>query len=206
MKTVALIGYSGHAFVVAYVLRQSGYKLIGYFEKKSIDTNLLQLDYLGFEGDEDFKLKIRNTSVFPAIGNNQIRKRIMMLIMEKGIRIALAVSPKANLSNHIKIGTGTLVCPGVCINPFTIVGTGVILNTGAIIEHECSIGDFAHIAPGAVLAGNVHIGELSFIGANSVVKQGIKIGENVIIGAGAVVLKNIPDNEIWIGNPAKRVK
>lgn len=62
------------------------------------------------------------------------------------------------------------------------------------------------IAPGAVLAGNVMVGENSFIGANSVVKQGVTIGNGVTVGAESVVIKNIPDNEIWVGNPAKKLK
>ncbi len=67
------------------------------------------------------------------------------------------------------------------------------------------VGNFSHIAPGAVLAGNVKIGSSSFIGANSVVKNGIKIGDNAIIGAGAVVVKDVPDNSLVYGNPAKIV-
>lgn len=206
MKKVALIGYSGHSFVVADVLKQSGYKLIGYFEKKCVNTNPMQLEYLGYEGDNDFISKLKKASVFPAVGDNLIRKRIMAFILERKIQVALAISNKANISNYVIIGQGTLVCPGVCINPFSIIGKGVILNTGAIIEHECVISDFVHIAPGAVLAGNVQIGEYSFVGANSVVKQGIRIGKNVTVGAGAVVLKDIPDNEICIGNPAKSLR
>lgn len=63
-----------------------------------------------------------------------------------------------------------------------------------------------HIAPGVVLAGNVTVGENSFIGANSVLKQDVKIGSGVTVGAGSVVIKDIPDNEIWVGNPAKKLK
>jgi sugar O-acyltransferase (sialic acid O-acetyltransferase NeuD family) len=166
----------------------------------------MKLEYLGYEEDTDFASKLKKVFVFPAVGNNHIRKKIMVFVLEREIPIAVAISPKSNISNYTTIGQGTLVCPGVCISPFSIIGKGVILNTGAIIEHECNISDFIHIAPGAVLAGNVYIGESSFIGANSVVKQGVRIGKNVTVGAGAVVLKDIPDNEIWIGNPAKRLR
>ena len=45
-----------------------------------------------------------------------------------------------------------------------------------------------------------------FIGANSIILKGVTIGERSIIGAGSVVTKNIPDDEIWAGNPAKFIR
>ena len=45
-----------------------------------------------------------------------------------------------------------------------------------------------------------------FIGARCLILKGVVVGENSIIGAGSVVTKNIPDNEIWAGNPAKFIK
>jgi acetyltransferase-like isoleucine patch superfamily enzyme len=45
-----------------------------------------------------------------------------------------------------------------------------------------------------------------FIGAHSIILKGTTIGEKSIIGAGSVVTKNIPDGEIWGGNPAKFIK
>ena len=43
------------------------------------------------------------------------------------------------------------------------------------------------------------------IGADSIIMYGVTIGSNVIIAAGSVITKNIPDGEIWGGNPAKRI-
>ena len=45
-----------------------------------------------------------------------------------------------------------------------------------------------------------------FIGAFSIILKGVTIGENSIIGAGSIVSKNIPDNQIWAGNPAKFIR
>lgn len=50
------------------------------------------------------------------------------------------------------------------------------------------------------------IGDKVTIGANVVVIGNVKIGNNVIIGAGSVVVKDIPDNSVAVGNPAKVIK
>jgi len=45
-----------------------------------------------------------------------------------------------------------------------------------------------------------------FIGANSIILKGVRIGKGAVVGAGSVVTKNIPDGEVWAGNPAKKIK
>lgn len=44
------------------------------------------------------------------------------------------------------------------------------------------------------------------VGAGSTLLPGITIGENAMIGAGSVVTKDVPANEVWVGNPAKFLK
>jgi acetyltransferase-like isoleucine patch superfamily enzyme len=50
------------------------------------------------------------------------------------------------------------------------------------------------------------VGECTWIGAGSVVKPGIKIGANSMIGVGSVVVKDIPDNVVVVGNPARIIR
>lgn len=52
----------------------------------------------------------------------------------------------------------------------------------------------------------VIIGDHVFIGARSIICKGVRIGEKSIIASGSVVVSNIPDSEIWGGNPAKFIK
>ncbi|MEI6346609.1 MAG: acetyltransferase [Bacteroidota bacterium] len=207
MKKVALIGYSGHAYVVADILLDMGYSIVGYFEKQEAKSNPYNIQYLGFDKEIDFSEYLKNDIyIFPAIGDNKIRQKVISFFRANSFPMINAISPSANISSNVTIGSGSLVCQGACINPFAKIADGVIINTGAIIEHECEVESYAHIAPGAVLAGNVRVGKGSFIGANSFVKQGIFIGNNVIIGAGSVIINNISENEVWVGNPAKKIK
>ena len=46
----------------------------------------------------------------------------------------------------------------------------------------------------------------AFIGSHSTILKGVRVGVNSIVGAGSVVTKDIPDNEIWAGNPAVFIK
>lgn len=46
----------------------------------------------------------------------------------------------------------------------------------------------------------------AFIGAHSIILKGVTIGERSIIGAGSVVTKDVPDREIWAGNPARLIR
>ena len=205
-KNIALLAYSGHAYVVADILIALGYNIIGYFDKNEATNNPFNIEYLGLENDETVKDILKGAAIFPAVGNNQLRKKMVEMFEKLFLEQIVLISPDTKLAGDVKINNSTLVCRGALINPLADIGKGVIINTGAIIEHECLIRDFAHIAPGATLTGNVEVGEASFIGANSTIINSVKIGNNAIIGAGSVVLSNVPDNEVWAGNPAKKIK
>lgn len=204
-KKSILVGYSGHSFVVAEAAIENEIQLEGYSDKKEVANNPLNLKYLGCENDEDFIGWQQDSSFILAIGDNNIRQKIADIIDSKSKKCETIIHQSASISRSVQIGSGTFIARNVAINAFAIIGKNVILNTACVIDHECHIADTVHIAPGAVLAGNVKVGKMSFIGANAVVKQGIIIGNNVTVGAGTVVLKNIADNEVWVGNPARKI-
>ena len=54
-------------------------------------------------------------------------------------------------------------------------------------------------------ASPVYIMKNAFIGGGTIILKGVMIGENAVIGAGSVVATNVPDGEIWAGNPARKI-
>lgn len=55
-------------------------------------------------------------------------------------------------------------------------------------------------------SGCIEIMNNVFIGSNSIIFPNVKIGNNVIIGAGSIVTKDIPDNSVVAGNPARVIE
>ncbi|PCJ67884.1 MAG: acetyltransferase [Bacteroidetes bacterium] len=138
-----------------------------------------------------------------AIGDNFTRKKVAGEISHS---FGIVTDDSALVDHTVKIGVGSQILQGTILQADTIVGQHTIINTGASIDHDSIIGDYCHIAPQVTLCGNVTVGEGTIIGAGSTVIPGITIGKWSKIGAGSVVTKNIPDNAIAVGNPARVIK
>lgn len=77
------------------------------------------------------------------------------------------------------------------------------------------IGEESYLAFGVVVFthdmsrhfhANTYIGAQCFVGGNAIIMPGVRVGDNCIVGAGAVVTKDVPNNSIVAGNPAKVIK
>jgi acetyltransferase-like isoleucine patch superfamily enzyme len=111
------------------------------------------------------------------------------------------------IGNHVGI-SGTAI---VCWNKITIednvkIGGGVVIydtdfHSLDYRERTAIPEKFTNVKTNPVL-----IKKNAFIGAHTTILKGVTIGNNSIIGAGSVVTRNIPDNEIWAGNPARFVR
>lgn len=202
-KNIIIVGYSGHSYVVLDTLNDLKIKILGYTEKKELPANPYNLNYLGFEKDLNFPFYEKKYNYIIGIGDNKIRSSISKFLRSKNCNMINVVHPSSSVSVNISLGSGIFIGKNVSISPLCKFGDDILINNSSTIDHECIIGSGSHIAPGAVLLGNVKVGKNSFIGANSVIKEGISIGDNVIVGAGSVVLKNVDNNKLIYGNPAK---
>lgn len=202
---IYLMGYSGHAYVVLESAQRLGMKIHGYVDRSKTIINPYDLIYIGSEQDEKFKAWEEDSIFILAVGDNEIRRKMGLLIRSKQKECLTIIDPGAIISTSASISSGTYISAGAAINAHADIGEDVIINTSAVIEHECKVGAGSHIAPGATILGSVELGKNVFIGANTVIKQDVKIGDNVIIGAGSVVIDNIEPNLKVVGNPAKRI-
>lgn len=114
-----------------------------------------------------------------------------------------------NIINPKKTEIGTNVVFDTLAPENITIEEGVIVSTGCkIISHYL---DPSTMTPEDRLAnrypvGNVLIKKNAFIGMGSMIIKPVTIGENAVVGAGSVITHDIPDSEVWAGNPARRIR
>lgn len=205
MKSLAILGASGHGKVVADLAGCCGWEDILFFDDAW--PKVLSNGYWPVVGDSSILIERLDTfsGVIVAIGDNAIRSEKLSWLSNLLAPIVTLIHPSAVISQYAELGSGIVVMPGVVVNVSCKIGSGVILNTGCSIDHDCTIGAYVHISPGARLAGGVQVGTQSWIGIGASVRQSVQIGQGVVVGTGAAVVADLPNNTLAVGVPAKPV-
>jgi len=194
-QKIILIGGGGHCKSCIDVIEQEGiFQIAGIVDL----PEKLHQKILGYEiiaTDDDLPdLAKEYQSFFITIGQiKSPEKRIAIFeqVKKLGGRLPAVISPLAYVSQHARIGEGTIVMHRALVNAGVKIGRNCIINTKALIEHDAVIGDHCHISTGAIINGGVEVGSGTFFGSNAVSKEYIEIGENAVIAFGAKVTKNV---------------
>ena len=108
--------------------------------------------------------------------------------------------PKGDLHLYGNVNWGT--------EPWIItLGSNVHITDGVkFITHDGGTLLYRHIIPDLEITKPISVGSDVYIGNNVIILPGVKIGNNVVVGAGAIVSKDIPDNSVAVGVPARVIK
>jgi acetyltransferase-like isoleucine patch superfamily enzyme len=120
------------------------------------------------------------------------------------------IREKTRIGDRTAIGTATV------IDGNTRIGNGVSLQSMVYIPTNTTIGDHVFIGPNAVLTNDRYppsgllegpiVKTGAAIGANSTILPGVCIGEGAFVAAGSIVTRDVPDNMMAIGNPARIIE
>jgi acetyltransferase-like isoleucine patch superfamily enzyme len=112
---------------------------------------------------------------------------------------------------HIRIGSEASVHPRCQINAYK---GSIEIGKGVMIAPSCALYSYDHgIAPGMPIReqplrskGDIVIGEEAWLSFGVIVLGGVRIGDGAVVAAGSVVTRDVPDNAIAAGNPARVIK
>lgn len=82
-------------------------------------------------------------------------------------------------------------------------GTSLILSSSVKIGNNCNLSQFTTI--GSNIGNAATIGDCVYVGPNVCIVENVSIGSGAVVGAGSVVTKNISENEVFAGCPAKKI-
>lgn len=205
MDNIVIFGASGHAKVIVDIIKlQAEYKIAGIVSP--VSGSLPGIDYIGT--DDDILELVKKYSLVGgiiAIGDIFIRRKIAEKISSAYPKFLFikAIHPSSVIAKDVTIGEGSMVMAGTVINSCTVIGKHNILNSNSTVEHDNVIQDFVNISPSVTTGGNVTVKKGTNIGIGSNILPNITIGENVVIGAASLVCKDIPDNVVCYGIPAR---
>lgn len=119
---------------------------------------------------------------------------------------------KKEFYGKVFIGDNNVISEHVTIqkpseeSSITKIGNGCLIMAHSHVGHDANIGDNCEISTGTIIGGYAKIGDGVKIKLGVTVRNRKSIGKNAIVGMGAVVVKDVEENQIVVGNPAKELK
>lgn len=210
MNNCVIVGAGTYGEVYLAYLRESNFNVVAFLDRddKLIGTNIDDVPVIGDESlleKSEYKSKI--DSVFCPIGNNNVRRKILSKAKEIGYNIPSFIHSSVILHDTVKIGTGVYILPGTVVMPHVIIKDYCMISMGVKLAHHSILDEGTFLSTGVNFGANIHACQDAYVGIGATIMTGVKkIGTSCLIGAGSVVIRDVEDNAVVVGNPAKFLK
>lgn len=140
------------------------------------------------------------------VGEPTTREKLFKKIKNDGISTPTLIHPNVYLPDSTVIGEGVIIQEGCFISVGVRICDYTFLQPKCAIGHDCVLNEGCIISTFDSIAGAVKIGKCTYLGMGVSVMELLSIGDYAVIGMGSAVFKDVPDEMIAIGNPARPIK
>lgn len=183
--------YKVYGFITDYV--QAGETINGFPVLGT--TN----DISSFIADESFYFMY---AIHP-IGRGKIREEIFNKMSIPLERFATIIHATAFVPKTVIVHPGVMIMANSYIGTATEIGHNTLIKASCLIGHNNKIGPLSTFSAGCIVSSYVNIGKCSDVAFGARIMEKIKMGNYSTAGAASLVMKDIGDNEIHVGSPAK---
>jgi sugar O-acyltransferase (sialic acid O-acetyltransferase NeuD family) len=205
-RPLILVAASGLAReVLALVRAGDEYEVVGFLDD-DIARHGTMLDGVPVLGGLDDVVDYPEPELLVCAGRGAVRERLVERLDELGvfpIRYATVVHRGVDVPAGCEIGVGSVVLAGVVLTAAVTVGSHVVVMPNVTLTHDCVVQDFGTVCAGVALGGGVVVGRAAYLGMSSSVRENVRVGERATLGMGAALLVDQPDDETWVGVPAR---
>jgi acetyltransferase EpsM len=212
MRPIYIIGGSGGGMIAASIVEESKDMYVEGFLNDFIPVGNAIGKYkkypiVGTTDKIDEILSTTDAQIFVAYKTmkkeRQMLEKLEKLNIPEDRFVSLFHSTAIIPHGFCSIGKGVLLAANSQLSSDTTIGNNCILFGGAFLGHDSTLERYVTVANNVSIGARVNIGAASHIGSNASIKEGVSIGKYSLIGIGAVIVKDIPENVIAVGNPAR---
>lgn len=205
-EQIVIVGAGGfgrevyHWTKAAYERRE--HEIKGFLAKDDADLLSFGIDATVLGDETNYRVHETDRMIM-AIGDIDIKVRVVARLKELGARFATLVHPTAQVASSAAIGEGVVICPFALVAANATIGDFVTLNFYSSCGHDARVGSYSVLSPHAALSGAAEIGEKVFMGTHSTVVPSRKVGSRSKISANSVAMKDVPAGSFVFGVPGK---
>lgn len=208
MTKSIIIGAGTYGETYLYFLREAGVDIVGFLDDNVQLTGRI-VRGVPVLGTTELLSRLKELydvdNVYCPIGSNRVRVSILERARALGYQTPNFIHHKASISSNVAMSNeGVYIEANTYIYPYTTIERDVLICGGSLVAHHSHLSQGTFISAGVNFGASVHAGKYTYIGIGSTIMTGVKkLGEDCLVGAGAVVVRDVPDNAVVIGVPAK---
>lgn len=184
------------------------WRLLGYLDDDPLLAGRV-LDGATVLGGTDMLGALPGARVVVCVGNPRHYFARAALVRRLGLpeeRYTTIIHPSAQISASSAVGPGSVILAQCVLTASVSVGAHVAVMPHTVLTHDTVVGDYVTLASGVRLGGGAVAGTGAYLGAGALIRERVHVGDWSTVGMGSVVLRDVPPGQVWVGNPARRLR